>query len=214
MIEVLVVIAIIGVLAALVIPLTAAVSRKRAEARVKSQLQELITAIDAYKARFGHYPPDNVVGRSATFTNVNAVTNQLFYELTGTVVDDRTSSFRTPDHQETVTVETVRRFFNTDGFVNSGATRADARNFLEKLRSDRYAEVSTKPDVEVLVVPIAWPMARNDHPVPSVKGLNPWRYISSSPTNNPGSYDLWAEFVEGKKIKVISNWSRDILERP
>ena len=214
MIELLVVMAIIGGLAAIVIPLTAAASRKRTEARVKSQLQEYITAIEAYHAKFGSFPPDNVLSRTATFTNINAITNQLFYELTGTLVDDRSATFRTPDHQESIGSAVVKQYFNVDGFMNSGADPKEVKSFLPKLKPDRYAEISSKPDVEVLVVPVAWPKTRTDHPVPAVKGLNPWRYVSTNPTNNPGRFDLWAEFVEGRKIKVISNWSRDIFEKP
>jgi hypothetical protein len=54
---------------------------------------------------------------------------------------------------------------------------------------------------------LAWPNNRTDHPVPSNKGLNPWRYVSTNPTNNPGSFDLWAEIPVGRdRVKIIGNW--------
>ena len=40
------------------------------------------------------------------------------------------------------------------------------------------------------------------------KKLNPWRYNSSSPTNNPNSYDLWVDVLIGGKTNRFSNWSR------
>jgi len=38
--------------------------------------------------------------------------------------------------------------------------------------------------------------------------LNPWRYNSANPTNNPGSYDLWIQLKIGGKTNLISNWSK------
>jgi hypothetical protein len=39
------------------------------------------------------------------------------------------------------------------------------------------------------------------------KKLNPWRYNSSSPTNNPGTYDLWIDYLFGGQTNRICNWS-------
>jgi hypothetical protein len=36
--------------------------------------------------------------------------------------------------------------------------------------------------------------------------VNPWRYVSTNPTNNPNSFDLWAEVPLGREIKIIGNW--------
>src|SRR5439155_1461983 len=146
LIELLVVIGIIGLLAGLIVGLTSYTARKTKESRVRAELNQIATAIEAYKARFAHYPPDNVVSRNP-FLVVNPVTNSLFYELT-----------------------------------------------------------------EVLVVSVPSPLDRGDQPSP-VRGLNPWRYVSTQPTNNPATFDLWAEYVEGGKVKIICNWSKDILEK-
>jgi hypothetical protein len=40
--------------------------------------------------------------------------------------------------------------------------------------------------------------------------VNPWRYNSSSPTNNPGSYDLWIQLAFGGKTNLICNWSKQV----
>jgi len=57
---------------------------------------------------------------------------------------------------------------------------------------------------------IPWPgaIAPNQHPVPTNPGLNPWRYVSTNPTNNPGRYDLWAELPSGRggNVLIIGNW--------
>ena len=41
--------------------------------------------------------------------------------------------------------------------------------------------------------------------------LNPWRYNSSSPTNNPNSFDLWIELNLGGKTFLVCNWSKQPL---
>ena len=44
--------------------------------------------------------------------------------------------------------------------------------------------------------------------------LNPWRYNSSNPTNNPGSYDLWMQLSIGgttnSQTILICNWSKQV----
>ena len=40
---------------------------------------------------------------------------------------------------------------------------------------------------------------------------NPWRYNSSSPTNNPGSYDLWLQLVvQPGQTNLVCNWSKQV----
>ena len=82
-------------------------------------------------------------------------------------------------------------------------------------RASQYQTLSSNPspEVELLVVPVPWPLTSSAQPT-GKKGLNPWRYVSRNPTNNPTTFDLWAEFVDGGKVKVICNWSKEILERP
>src|SRR5690348_17156290 len=75
LIELIVVIAIIGVLAALIFPVVGVVNRKKQINTAQTQLKALEVAIDGYKTKLGFYPPDNPN---------NAVTNQLYFELLGT----------------------------------------------------------------------------------------------------------------------------------
>jgi type II secretory pathway pseudopilin PulG len=213
------VIAIIAVLASLVVGLTSRASRAGRDSKVKVMRDQLVTAIEDFKSQYGYYPPDN----RANFPQgwINAVTNPLYYELTGTIVDNTApGKFFTPDRSEEITALTVQQYFGVEGFVNavpfSGNLAADTRKvrkFIE-LKSEQFGEVI--PGVVVLTVPVRWPLNLEAalHPVPSKPGLNPWRYVSTNPTNNPGRFDLWAEFVDGKTVKIICNWNQDILDKP
>src|SRR5437016_13796989 len=58
LIELLVVIAVIAILAALIIPITAAVNRAKVLSRSRGELANIETAIEDYKATRGFYPPD------------------------------------------------------------------------------------------------------------------------------------------------------------
>src|SRR5256884_6980554 len=116
LIELLVVISIIALLASLVVGLTAHSARKMRESRIRGELEQIATAIEAYHAEFNQYPPDNVVSRDPLV--VNPVTNSLYYELTGVIVEDKGNRFRSPNRQQWIGASTVRSFFNADGFVN------------------------------------------------------------------------------------------------
>src|SRR5215471_8225365 len=78
LIELLVVIAIMAILAALIIPITGAVTRAKLRSRTRAELRSIETAIEDYKTKKGFYPPDN--------PNNNSYLNQLYYELSGTTI--------------------------------------------------------------------------------------------------------------------------------
>jgi prepilin-type N-terminal cleavage/methylation domain-containing protein len=213
LIELLVVISIIGILASLVVGLAGMAGRKSKESRVRAELNVLITLLEDYRSKMGYYPPDNVV--NAATRAVNPVINQLFYELSGTVVTNGGAgggAFQTPAKDERIDAATVHSVFNRDGFDNAAMTIGEVR-YRAKFKKSQYAEISNQPDVEVLVVPVEWPKndARFPSPVPAKPGLNPWRYVSSNPTNNPGRFDLWAEYILGGKTNIISNWSSETI---
>lgn len=222
LIEMLAVIAIIAVLASLVVGLTSRASRASRDAKLKVMRDQLVTAIEDYKSQYGFYPPDN--RGDYPMGAINSVTNPLYYELTGTIVDNQNRLFFTPDRSETITADAVTQFFGVEGFVNTvpstGDLAADSRKvrkFIE-LKSEQFGELSENPDVEVLTAPVRWPLnppeAIGPGPVANRPGLNPWRYVSTNPTNNPGRFDLWAEFVDGRRVKIVCNWNKDILDKP
>jgi prepilin-type N-terminal cleavage/methylation domain-containing protein len=217
LIEMLTVIAVIGLLAALVSGLAGRGGRSSRQNRIRAELNLLVTAIENYKADFGHYPPDHLLQqRNPNNPNeplVNSVTNQLFYELTGVIVDNRNRQFYTTERTNPIPSATVKNFFNADGFVNASADPRKAPRAYFQPRASQYAQISTAPDVEVLVVPVKWPLNWANQPT-GQKGVNPWHYVSTRPTNNVNSFDLWAEWVEGKRIKMLSNWNPDPQDKP
>lgn len=227
LLELLVVISIIGLLAGLVVGLAPIAATKMREAKLKAELNELVTAIESYKARFGVYPPDNydpATGRS------NPVTNQLYYELTGVIVNNVGNSgyFRTADDNVLINTATVSQFFNREGFVNSATDDQRRRLFRHTFNASQHAQIFRQvgqpgyANLELLTAGFssdaagkkgsgfAWPLSLPAavHPVPSNPGLNPWRYVSTNPTNNPGTFDLWAEIIVRNKKKIIGNWKQ------
>jgi general secretion pathway protein G len=78
--ELLIVVLIIGLLAALLFPVTRAVNRIKLTSRARAELAQLESSIDSYKEKIGVYPPDNKDMRN---NQVLAGLNQLYYELAG-----------------------------------------------------------------------------------------------------------------------------------
>lgn len=202
LIELLVVIAIIGVLAALVFPALRAAKIGATRAKVRAELKQVETAIEAYKSRYGFYPPDNPG---------NPANNQLFYELHGTT--QKGTLFETLDGRQGILATLIPSAFGASvaGFVNCTKAGGDddskaAEKFLSGLRTDQYGIItnSSNPNLRhgVLTCSVPWT------PVGGSPELNPWRYNSSSPTHNPKSYDLWVDIQVGGKVNRISNWNK------
>jgi prepilin-type N-terminal cleavage/methylation domain-containing protein len=208
LVELLVVIAIIGVLAALLLTITARMKQKQMIARTQAELAQVATAIDSYKLKTGFYPPDNPG---------NPVINPLYFELSGTTFAK--NIYTTLDGSGRISQKDLLVFFGpkVTGFMNTtrggnGDDAPIATKFLQNLRPNQIAQWGF-PDVKtnnaMLVCSIAWPanLPPSSWPVPTGAGLNPWRYVSSSPTNNPNSYDLWVDIIIAGKTNRISNWS-------
>ena len=207
LIELLVVIAIIGIIAALILPLSSVASAKMRTARVSTELNQYITAIDNYKLETGSYPPDN--GNLRTFQSnpnayrSNAAFNPLFYELTGAIFTNGT--FRTMVGDDTVQPSAFQSTFNLSGIQNSARNKHDLTFKGFSVRPGQYAQLDTPGGpIQLLNVPVEGPTeiagAKN-------KKINPW-YYDSSTTNrhNKSGYDLWAEIKVGKNTNIIGNW--------
>ena len=222
LIELLVVIAIIAILAALVVGLSGTAGRKMTESRGKAELAAIETAIEAYKNKFGHYPPDN-----PDTSTINA----LYYELTGVLYSSTRGTFKDPMSGNVMSPKLIKEHFGVDGFVNGSKTESALKKFYEP-RPENVRHISEEHDdedsgrghkshhsdeVHILCVPSPWPLSRDDQPVrldgKAVKGVNPWRYASSQPVNNVQQYDLWAEYVVGDEVWVISNWKSEPFPR-
>jgi type II secretory pathway pseudopilin PulG len=103
----------------------------------------------------------------------------LYHELTG---------IRIPD--------TATNDFGVLGIANINAdagTNSVPQNFLSGLKSSQYAQVPGKPGAYQLIY---------------AYDKVPWRYNSTNPTNNPGSFDLWVELDIGGKKVTVGNWSK------
>lgn len=187
LIELLIVIAIIAVLAGLIFSAMPGIKAKQATSVAKSELTQISTAIESYKARYGSYPPDSP-------TNV-APANPLYYELEGMILSD--GSYKSLDGSYQIATNIVLDNLMIPGLVNASTTAAatDDRpaieTFLKEVKPD---QITTTNGVRLLTC--------------SVDETAVWRYNSSNPTNNPGAYDLWVDLVFGGKTNRISNWSR------
>lgn len=186
LIELLIVIAIIAVLAGLIFSAMPGIKAKQATSVAQSELTQITTAIEAYKARYGSYPPDSPV--------TVAPANPLYYELEGMVISDKL--YKSLDGSYQISTNTVLDNLLIPGLVNASTTAAatDDRPAIETfLKEVKPAQITTNHSVRVLTC--------------SVDDTAVWQYNSSNPTNNPGAYDLWVDLVISGKTNRISNWS-------
>lgn len=195
LVELLVVISIIAVLAGLTAGLAGRASSAGKISRTQAELSQIQTAIDSYHAQFNYYPPDN---------RTNALINPLYYELSGVLSQDGIN-FQAKNSSEKISQSVLQRHFGIEGIVNQGKEVREVKSF-GNFKASQTAEINASPSVRVLVAPVPWPVKEAVQPVPGKPGLNPWRYVSTNPTNNPTRYDLWAEIIVGKDRKIIGNW--------
>jgi prepilin-type N-terminal cleavage/methylation domain-containing protein len=207
LIELLIVIGIMALLASLIFPVTKAVNRNKLRSKARAELAAVEFAIDAYKAKLGFFPPDNPR---------NPLLNQLYFELSGTTNTGR--FYQTIDGSCRVDVGQVGNYFpGVSGFLNcsqdvGGDEGRTAGRFLKELRPGQYGDLVTNATdrVRVLLCSVPWPN-NPTFPIANHPGMNPFRYNSSSPTNNPTSYDLWVDVIIDGKTNRISNWSKEPL---
>lgn len=209
LIELLVVIAIMAILAALIIPITGAVTRAKLRSRTRAELRQVESAIENYKSKKGFYPPDN-----PGFPNVN----QLYYELSGTVYSNNV--YTTLDGNGVDIPANAPPFFFGTGFqgiVNttkgSGDEGMAAQKFIRDLKPTQVATLNG--NIKILVASVGWDSnggqlvkVQPTGPALAPK-LSPVWYISTNPTNNPKSFDLWIDIIVQGKTNRICNWSED-----
>jgi len=201
LLELLVVIAIIGLLTVLLMSVMKSAESKAEIAKAKAELTQVKSAIDDYKTTLGFFPPDNPV---------NPAINPLYFELCGTTNDGNT--YVTLDKSGQISAAEASLDFNRQGFSNTG-TKAHSTDehgapmsFLNQLRPAQVGQFDpTKPLIKILVCSVGWPAGMNPPPIANTT-LNPWCYVSSHPTNNAGSYDLWVDLALGGKTRRVNNW--------
>lgn len=210
LIELLTVIAIIGILAALIIPISGLATAKMRIGRVQAELNALVTMIESYKHELGGYPPDHGL-LSSTPTNqplwrIRLQRNPLFYELGGAVFTNNV--FRTLTTFENVTPAQLQGYFSLNGIQNSARVARDVPYRAGDFKASQHKkmEVVGGDYVEMLVVPVPGPQM-----LPAQGGgtFNGWFYDASSTNrHNRKSFDLWAEINVRGDVQVIGNWAQ------
>lgn len=174
----------------------------RLRAETARQLRVLAQAIDEYKTKLGCYPPDHLL--SVNPPVVDSVTNQLLYELLGTVYDRTNELFAPKGHFPSIRANLVKRFFNVDSFRNSGPSATRVTQFLQSSDIQSTLGVSEKPEVGVLAFFPQWEGMEPE--LMQEFGLAPWHYNCSAPVHNPKAYDLWIEIPVSDTTLVMGNW--------
>jgi prepilin-type N-terminal cleavage/methylation domain-containing protein len=191
LVELLVVITIMGMIAAMVIGMSALAARKKQDAVVTAMKTRLMLFIDTYHSKMGFYPPDN--GNNATaipgtpqyeqFTGMNS----LIYELTGAA--NIGTSFMPFDGPPAITGSNFFLAYSRGGIANS--LPDEMHVFYQPLPNpkDYVTNYVNGIAFKQLIVPV--PLAGT--------AINAWHYDCSNPNrHNPMTYDLWAEYSAGR----------------
>ena len=201
LVELLVVIAMIAVLAALTFPAVGQARISIMRSRARAELTNLETAIERYHDKLGYYPPDNAP---------NWAVNQLYYELLGTT--NSSGVFHTLDDSAQINATDIPIAFNNPnltGFLNCSRGGEDGlpggAAFVKGLKGAQYQAI-TNVGSTILYTVLRTTLDGPSIPLLDPK-LNPWRYNSSSPQHNPKTYDLWIDVMAGSKTNRICNWS-------
>jgi hypothetical protein len=140
--------------------------------------------------------------------------NQLYYELAGTTNNE--VNFVTLDGGAQIPVASVNTAFGTGGFLNCNSANKSSENsqmaksFLSDLKPQQVATTTVNgvANVTLLIGSVGGP--DQAYKPLGASDLNPWRYNSSNPTNNPGAYDLYIQLVIGGKTNLVCNWSKQV----
>lgn len=222
LIELLTVISIIALLATIGAALSGVAIRKARESRVRAEQGKLVTGIEAYRADFNQYPPDN----ARNGVNVDPAVHGLYYELVGSVSSEQGRYYMTADSSDRLTSAAIAASFGGGGgFVNSTVAPDKPKIYLADLnqRQRRRVKLRNGAEVELLTVSgLDWPtkntVQTSRAPLAGrladdrQLAINPWQYVSTRPTNNPSSFDLWALLPSGRVVnntneyRILGNW--------
>ncbi len=169
-------------------------------AAIREQRRILLSALEAYKAHFGVYPPDHVVGRQPLV--IDPVNNPLLYELVGVIYN---STIKTLElgNLEPADAKFVKEFFHCDGFKNCARSNDQVKRFLT---TDPLPARQLHDDPDVFVLGFNVPCEGLAPEVVWAFTVSSWRYVSTSPTHNPGQFDLWIEVKTRSQSVTLGNW--------
>jgi len=218
LVELLTVIAIIGVIAGFIFPVMKMAKAHQYKTVARGELELIQTALENYKSKYGAYPPGNQKPVNFYLAPVaNSMMSQLYYELAGTTAKavGGVPCFVTLDGSQTIKVSDVPIAYGVGGFVNctkgGGEDGISAQNFVSGLGSkeiNNSVSNGVVANTTVLVTSVGGP---DDSYRPlGVSGLNPIRYVYPG-VNNPNSYDLWVQIVISRQTNLVCNWSRQVI---
>lgn len=166
----------------------------------RTQRDLIVEAIEAYRARFGFYPPEHVISRNPL--RIDPVTNTLVYELGGTTFDPTNRFYKNPkvDH---VSVDTLRDVFQIDALTNAVPLPGERRQFLS-MDGFAFSDLHDDPDLSALQLPIFIDGVSAE--VAGEFAGSSWRYVHTTATNNPGKFDVWMVLKTADREAVIGNW--------
>lgn len=172
-------------------------------ASVREQRQTLLSAITAYKAHYGFYPPDAVVNRQPLV--VDAVRNPLLYELVGVIYNPTNKMFEL-GRLEAADAQYIKHFFHCDGFKNCAEHADQVQHFLPAFPTAAWRVAQLHDDPDVFALGFNMPDDEATLEIAEAFDVSSWCYVSSSPTNNPGKFDLWIELRTKHQTITIGNW--------
>jgi len=210
LIEMLVVIAIIGIVAALVVNMNAGAQAAKRNAQVNADKSKLMTMINNYQSKLNFYPPDNgsLAATNLAYYDATAAINPLLYELTG-ATNTTNGYIQAFDGTTNVSTNIYYQVFVRQSVANSNPD--EPHNFFQpgpqpKEYTNYYPNSTPGLNVWGLLVPVSM-VSPTGTPI-----TNFWHYDSSSTNrHNLSGYDLWAEYLIGTKngsniIMTNGNW--------
>jgi prepilin-type N-terminal cleavage/methylation domain-containing protein len=212
LIELLAVIAIIGLLAGVVLGTAGIATEKSRQSRIRTELNRLVSDIESYKAAMGNYPPDNQNSNLSINDpkqyHERCGKNSLFYELSGCTFDSASGgTFTTQNKADSVAAKELKEALGVKGVENSARNKKDIPWRGVSFKPNQFADIEGFNDVDILIVPVdkgPFLITAKD----GKRKLNPWLYDASSTNrHNMESFDLWTEY-EGRngKTNIIGNW--------
>jgi prepilin-type N-terminal cleavage/methylation domain-containing protein len=216
LIELLVVIAIMAILAAFTMGVITQIKKVEYVNTATAELNQIATALESYKAKYGVYPPGNALPpTSYGLPQTNTMFSPLYYELSGVTNNTRLGTFVTLDGATEIKVSDVQTAFGVGGFINcakTGDEAAAAQDFLPSLKANRIGTCPSAGGVLIsnLITSVRGPDTTYTPLGTSYPDMNPFRYVYPG-VNNPSSYDLYVQLMYRGKMYLVCNWSKNAI---
>ena len=148
LIEMLVVIAIIAILAAMIFPASAVIKNKMTITKAKAELKAVVLAIDSYKIKKGYYPPDHALA-----VGVDPIVNSLYFELSG--VTNIPAGFQTFDGAAMITVTSAdvsKDLKNANILITvlPQEKEKSALDFAKRMRGDMRTDIKKRLPIKTI----------------------------------------------------------------